>query len=99
MQCKLVQSRVNALSRLRNLYAFRAGCGERATAASSQADKKKPPPLGMGGGGLGAEGTKVPLFQFYQSTCARMPKPLTVAPSKPDLGVTNPEFDVTGVTG
>ena len=29
-------------------------------------EQKKPPPVG--GGGLAAEGTKVPLFQFYQST-------------------------------
>ena len=28
--------------------------------------EKKPPPVG--GGGLAAEGTNVPLFQFYQST-------------------------------
>ena len=39
------------------------------------------------GGGLAAEGTKVPLFQFYQSTWKRVPKPLTVAPSKPFLAV------------
>ena len=42
------------------------------------------------GGGLAAEGTNVPLFQFYQSTWARMPKPLIVPPSNlatgPDLG-------------
>ena len=37
-------------------------------------------------GGLEAEGTKIPLFPVYQSTCARMPKPLIVAPSKPAFG-------------
>ena len=42
------------------------------------------------GGGLAAEGTKVPLFQFYQSTWVLMPKPLIVPPPNlatgPDLG-------------
>jgi len=40
---------------------------------------KKPPPLSRGGG-LKAEGT---VGSAYQSTCARMPKPLMLAPSLP----------------
>ena len=51
-------------------------------------EQKKPPPVG--GGGLAAEGTKVPLFQFYQSTWKRVPNPLTVAPSNPFFASSRP---------
>ena len=58
---------------------------ERQGAFWREVKAKKPPPVR--GGGLAAEGTKVPLFQFYQSTWKRVPKPLTVAPSNPFFAV------------
>ena len=73
------------LCRWRNFRrAKRRGGGQqtsRCTLRSIRLAKKNRRPVK--GGGLVAEGTKVPLFQFYQSTCMRMPKPLMVAPSKP----------------